>query len=280
MIPNLSLQKINLSFYFLLFQSSTSLVIFICASSFPNYVSSNVTKHERFDREIIFKLPSYDAKKSMLESMIHTYSQNLSSDDIESLIEQSRGYTFADLKSAVDKALSAEKYLSLNSLRESMLTVVPSFLKDTNAFVQPVYWDDIYGYESVKKEIRKIIDSKKLRGILLYGPPGCSKTMLVRAIATESKFTFLPIRTSTLLSKYVGETEKSIKSLFKKASMSAPSLIFMDELDNLCADREMSQGTGVVTEFLSWVQKTCRDGNVFVVGATNRPNSLDKVRVI
>ena len=144
-----------------------------------------------------------------------------------------------------------------------------------------------------------------LKGILLYGPPGCSKTMFVQALVHETGFNYYPLKVSwikikwnshyaskaiyininhwyfkfqcsNLLSKFVGETEKSLTQVFKIAEAGAPSIIFIDEIDSLCGDRSGS-GKGLVSELLSLLSKVKKKGNVMLIGATNRPHALDDV---
>jgi AAA family ATPase len=149
-----------------------------------------------------------------------------------------------------------------------------------------VYWGQIGGYESVKKEIKKVVELplthshrfarfgiEPSKGILLYGPPGCSKTMMAKAIATESKLNFIGIKGPELFSKYVGESERAVRNIFKRARACSPCVIFFDEIDALASQR--SGGTEVADRVLCQLLNEM-DGieglkEVAIVAATNRP---------
>lgn len=169
--------------------------------------------------------------------------------------------------------------------------VRPSALREAIIEVPSVHWSDIGGMETVKQQLREVVEWPILysslfasmgitppRGVLLFGPPGCSKTLLAKALATESKRNFLAVRGPELLSKWLGESEKAIQTLFRRARGAAPSLIFFDEIDALAGKR--GSGAGGVSDRVLAQLLTEMDGGlgasgVVVVAATNRPDMLD-----
>ncbi|XP_069943136.1 ATPase family gene 2 protein homolog A isoform X3 [Cherax quadricarinatus] len=168
--------------------------------------------------------------------------------------------------------------LCREDLLAGLRSVVPTILRHNYSAVSVVRWSDICGYQHVKTKLQEMIDlhrsdpeKHKLKGVLLYGPPGCSKTMFVRALVHETGFTFFPLKCSDVLSKYVGETEKSLNKVFRRASEAAPAIIFMDEVDTLCGERGGSGG--LLSELLSLMTHT---PDVMVIAATNRPHAVDE----
>jgi len=168
--------------------------------------------------------------------------------------------------------------------------IVPSAMREVLFRVPDVKWDDIGGRAKLKKKLKDIIDLqtnqnlfeglkiKPLKGILLYGPPGCSKTMLVKAVASQSNLNFINVKGPELLNKYVGESEKAIKTIFTRAKAAAPSIIFIDEVDGLVAVRSAESSVTqnrVLTQLLVEIDSITAKHRVAVIGATNRPDRLD-----
>ncbi|MCS7387293.1 MAG: AAA family ATPase, partial [archaeon GB-1867-005] len=159
--------------------------------------------------------------------------------------------------------------------------------------IPTVHWEDIGGLEDVKKELREAVEwplknpeifkrfgIRPPKGILLYGPPGCGKTLLARAVATESEANFITIKGPEVFSKWVGESEKAVREVFRKARMAAPAVIFFDEFDSLVPRRGMGVGDSMVTERVISQLLTEMDGimrleDVVVIAATNRPDMID-----
>ncbi|CAL8303507.1 unnamed protein product, partial [Arctogadus glacialis] len=160
--------------------------------------------------------------------------------------------------------------------------------------VPKVCWADVGGMEEVKLKLRQAVEwplrhpeaftrlgIRPPRGVLLYGPPGCSKTMIAKALANESGLNFLAIKGPELLSKYVGESERAVREVFRKARAVAPSIVFFDEIDALAGERESSSGSGGVGDRVLAQLLTEMDGieqlrDVTVLAATNRPDMIDK----
>ncbi|KFG34909.1 ATPase, AAA family protein [Toxoplasma gondii p89] len=184
------------------------------------------------------------------------------------------------------------KPVTLKHFRRALRHVKPSALKSVAIEVPQVKWDEIGGYASVKKSLQECVEwplkyahlFRQLkvsppRGVLLYGPPGCSKTMMAKAVATESKMNFISVKGPELFSKWVGESERAVREVFRKARQNAPCVIFFDEVDAMGGDRETGDAGGVDSRVLSQLLNEM-DGigpvrEVIVIAATNRPDLLD-----
>ncbi|RXG72399.1 VCP-like ATPase [Armadillidium vulgare] len=238
-------------------------VIIIGATDRPDLVSSRVRQVGRFDKEIILNLPDKKERTEIIFQMLNNYMNNIQEEKIKLLGELCIGFTYADIQYAFGTAslnarISYEKAhksypkdedvcLEFECLESTMKSTVPSILRDKDYAAPRVRWEDIFGYEDKKAKLKQIATDVSRgdysKGILFYGPPGCSKTMFAKALATETQFTFFTIKCSDLLSKYVGETEKGLNKVIEKAFLSSPALVFMDEIDSLCGRRD---GTGGV----------------------------------
>ena len=176
----------------------------------------------------------------------------------------------------------------------------PSAMRDINVEISNVNWDDVGGQTDTKNSLKELVEwaethpdamqkigAKPPNGILLYGPPGCSKTTLARAVASQSKRNFLAVKGPELFSKYVGESEKAVRTLFKRARSVAPSIIFIDEIDGLASSRgggeTKSEGSSVydrvVTQLLlemDGLNSSSRAEKIAVIAATNRPDLVDE----
>ncbi|MFT7806377.1 spermatogenesis-associated protein 5 [Arapaima gigas] len=188
--------------------------------------------------------------------------------------------------------------ITLEDLQLAMSQVKPSAMREVAVDVPKVRWSDVGGMEDVKLKLKQAVEwplrhpeafsrmgIHPPKGVLLYGPPGCSKTMIAKALANESGLNFLAIKGPELFSKYVGESERAVREVFKKARAVAPSIVFFDELDALAVERGSSGGSsGVVDRVLAQLL-TEMDGieqlrNVTVLAATNRPDMIDKAALL
>ncbi len=290
-------------------------VVILAATNRPNAVDPALRRPGRFDREIEIGVPD---KKDRLEIMqIHTrgmpLAENVRLDDIAA---KTHGFVGADLqllcKEAAMKALRRilpkinleDEHIPQELLDELRVTkddfetaqreIMPSALREVYIEVPNVKWDFIGGLEDVKKELREAVELplkkpemftkfgiRPVRGILLYGPPGTGKTLLAKAAATESEANFIAVRGPELLSKWVGESEKGIREIFRKARQAAPSIIFFDEIDAIAPSRTGGESDGSrVTEKIVNTLLTEMDGmqslkDVVVIAATNRPDIID-----
>lgn len=289
-------------------------VIVIGATNRPEALDPALRRPGRFDREIEIGIPDRDGRLEILQ--IHTRGMPLAEDvDLEKLADITHGYTGADLaalcREAAMKALRRylpkidleEKRIPKEILDQMVVTmddflasyreITPTAMREVYIETPNVHWDDIGGLEDVKQRLREAVEwplkhpdaFKRMgitppKGILLYGPPGCGKTLLARAVATESEANFISVRGPEIFSKWVGESEKAIREIFRKARMAAPSIIFFDEIDAIAPSRGLGYGDSRVTERVISQLLTEIDGlitlqNVVVIGATNRPDILD-----
>ncbi|KUO42916.1 MAG: hypothetical protein APU95_00235 [Hadesarchaea archaeon YNP_N21] len=289
-------------------------VIVIGATNRPNAIDPALRRPGRFDREIVIGVPDRDGRKEILQ--IHTRGMPLAKDvSLDELANVTHGFVGADLEAlAKEAAMSAlrrilpeikleEKVIPPEVLEKLQVTredfenalkmVEPSAMREVLVEVPNVRWEDIGGLETAKQELREAVEwplkypesFKRMgieppRGILLYGPPGTGKTLLARAVATESEANFISIKGPELLSKWVGESERAVREVFKKARMAAPAIIFFDEIDSVVPRRGSGIGDSQVTERVISQLLTELDGlekleNVVLIAATNRPDLID-----
>jgi transitional endoplasmic reticulum ATPase len=288
-------------------------VIVIAATNRPNAVDPALRRPGRFDREIEIPLPDKQGRLEILQ--IHTRNMPLADDvDLNRIAEMTRGYTGADLAALVREAAmhALRRYLPMIDLSEesippevlesmeirmedfmvAMREIVPSGLREIYIEVPEVHWDDVGGLDDVKQQLREAVEwplrnpevFKRLgitppKGILLFGPPGTGKTLLAKAAATESGANFIAVRGPEILSKWVGESEKMIREIFRKARQHAPSIIFFDEIDAIAQTRGVYDTSGVtyriVNQLLAELDGIVPLSNVIVIAATNRPDILD-----
>jgi transitional endoplasmic reticulum ATPase len=289
-------------------------VIVIGATNRVNAIDPALRRPGRFDREIEIGVPD---KRSRLEILqIHTRGMPLSKNvDLTILSDRSHGYTGADVaalcREAAMKAL--RRYLpeidlelthippeilekmevNLDDFMDAYREVTPTAMREVFLEVPTVRWDAVGGLDAVKQSLKESVEwpinqpqiftemgIEPPKGILLYGPPGCGKTLLARAVATESEANFISVKGPEIFSKWVGESEKAIREIFRKARMAAPTVIFLDEVDSLIPRRGSGYGDSGVTERVISQLLTEMDGlealqNVVVIAATNRPDILD-----
>jgi len=288
-------------------------VIVIGATNRPDAIDPALRRPGRFDREIVIGIPDVKGRHEILQ--IHTRGMPLTDDvDIDHIAKITHGYTGADLEAlsreAAMKAL--RRYLPRIDLEEKRIPhevldqmevsyedvlsafreITPTAMREVYVESPNVHWDDVGGLNKVKANLQEAVEwplkhperftklgIKPPKGILLHGPPGCGKTLLARAVATESQANFISIRGPEVFSKWVGESEKAIRETFRKARMAAPSIIFFDEFDALVPARGAG-GDSRVTERVISQLLTEIDGlltlqNVLVIAATNRPDLID-----
>ncbi len=292
-------------------------VIVIGATNRVDALDPALRRPGRFDREIEIGIP--DKKGRMEIIQIHTRAMPIDGTDeerkalLEELAEITHGFVGADLAAlAREAAMNAlRRYLDkidldkpvpteiLENMRvkkqdfiEALKKIEPTVLREVMIEVPSVKWDDIGGLEEAKKVLREAVelpikDPKKFetmgirppRGVLLYGPPGTGKTLLAKAVATESDANFISIKGPEIMSKWVGESEKAIRMIFKKARQSSPCIIFLDEIDAIAPKRGHFSASGVTERIVNQLL-TSMDGitsleGVVVIAATNRPDIVD-----
>src|SRR5512136_2666747 len=289
-------------------------VIVIGATNRPGALDPALRRPGRFDREVEIGVPDKQGRNEILQ--IHTRGMPLAQDvDLKKLRDMTHGYTGADLASlARETAMKAlRRYLPEINLEEERIPpevlermeilmedfvnaykeVTPTAMREVYIEVATVHWDDIGGLESVKQELREAVEwpiktpeifermgIRPPKGIMLFGPPGCGKTLLARAVATESEANFISIKGPEVFSKWVGESEKAIREVFRKSRMAAPAVIFFDEFDSLVPGRGRGYSDSGVSERVIRQLLTEMDGiisleDVVIVAATNRPDMVD-----
>jgi transitional endoplasmic reticulum ATPase len=289
-------------------------VIVIGATNRPGALDPALRRPGRFDREIEIGVPDKQGRYEIIQ--IHTRGMPLAEDvDLKKLADMTHGYTGADLSSlGRETAMKAlRRYLPQINLEEERIPpsvldkmevtmedfvnaykeITPTAMREVYIEIPTVHWEDIGGLEEVKEDLKEAVEwplntpeiferlgIKPPKGILLFGPPGCGKTLLARAVATESAANFITIKGPEVFSKWVGESEKAIREVFRKARMAAPAVIFFDEIDSLVPRRGLGFSDSGVSERVISQLLTEMDGvvtleDVVVIAATNRPDMVD-----
>jgi transitional endoplasmic reticulum ATPase len=294
--------------------TSRGKVVVIGATNRVNALDPALRRPGRFDREIEIGVPNRDGRLEVLQ--IHTRGMPMEKDvNLEKLADISHGFVGADLQALTKEAamralrrvlpeinLSGES-IPLETLKkivvrmQDFMDVIkemePSAMREVFVEVPDIKWEDIGGLYSIKQELQEAVewplkynqiftysDATPPKGILLYGPPGTGKTLMAKAAANESEANFISIKGPELLSKWVGESEKGVREIFRKARQAAPCIIFFDEMDAITPARGGNFGDSHVTERVISQFLTELDGleiltNVVVIGATNRPDIID-----
>jgi transitional endoplasmic reticulum ATPase len=271
-------------------------LIVIGATNRPNALDPALRRPGRFDREVEIGIPDKRGHHEIL--LVHTRGMPLAGDvDLRVLAERAHGYTGADLAALCrETAMKAlRRYLPQINLKDEQIPpsvlekmevrmedfmdafkeITPTAMREVAVEVPAVRWDEVGGLKDVKK-----MGIQSPKGILLFGPPGCGKTLLARAVATESEANFISIKGPEVFSKWVGESEKAIREVFRKARMASPAVIFFDEADSLLPRRGLGYGgSGVAKRVISQLL-TEMDGitaleDIVVIAATNRPDIVD-----
>jgi transitional endoplasmic reticulum ATPase len=295
--------------------TSRGKVVVIGATNRPDALDPALRRPGRFDREIEIGIPDKTGRSDILQ--IHTRGMPLTEDvDLESLSKVTHGFVGADLEAVCkEAAIRAVRRIlpeinmeqskipieTLNKIKikgtdfqDALKDIQPSALREVHVQRPNVHWTDVGGLEEVKEELTEAIewplkhtdlfnqaDIQPPKGLLLYGPPGTGKTMIAKAVATTSEANFIGIKGPELLSKWVGESEKGVREVFRKARQAAPCIVFFDELDSVAPRRSGGDGgDGHVTQRIVSQLLTEMDGledlrGVVVIGATNRPDIID-----
>lgn len=290
-------------------------VVVMAATNRPNSIDPALRRFGRFDREVDIGIPDAIGRLEIMR--IHTKNMKLADDcELEQVANETHGYVGADLASLCSEAalqqirekmdlidleedsIDAEVLNSLavtqDNFRWALGQSNPSALRECVVEVPNISWDDIGGLENVKRELQELVQypvehpEKFLkfgmtpsRGVLFYGPPGCGKTLLAKAIANECQANFISIKGPELLTMWFGESEANVREVFEKARAAAPCVLFFDELDSIAKSRGGSGGDGggasdrVINQVLTEMDGMGAKKNVFIIGATNRPDIID-----
>ncbi len=291
-------------------------VVVIGATNRPDALDGALRRPGRFDREIEIGVPDKDGRREVLQ--IHTRGMPLDEKvDLDEIAETTHGFVGADLESlckesamrVLRRVLSDIKgdeeipqetlkkmIINKNDFKEALKEIQPSALREVMVQVPDIKWDDIGGLESAKQELREAVEwplkypenfekfgVKPPKGVLIYGPPGTGKTLLAKAVANESASNFIAVKGPELLSKWVGESEKGVREVFRKARQTAPTVIFFDEIDSIASTRGASSDSGVtqrvVNQLLTEIDGMEELQDVAVIAATNRVDILDPALV-
>jgi transitional endoplasmic reticulum ATPase len=287
-------------------------VVVLGATNRPDSVDPALRRPGRFDREMEISVPNADGRLEVMQ--IHTRGMPIADDvSLKSLASELHGYTGADMKSLCREAAirSIRRYLPeidletekipakvLQSMEvkiidfyDAMHGIIPTAMREFYVERSKVYWEDVGGLEESKHILQDNLivamnDPEKFskmgikppRGALLYGPPGCGKTILARALATESGGNMILVRGPEILSKWVGESEKAIREIFRKAKAASPCVVIFDELDSLAKMKNGEEGGGIGENILSQMLTEMEEGTtsrVVIIGITNRPDLID-----
>jgi transitional endoplasmic reticulum ATPase len=290
-------------------------VMVMAATNRPNSIDPALRRFGRFDREIDIGIPDPTGRLEILR--IHTKNMKLAEDvDLEQVAQNTHGYVGADLAQCateaamqcirekmdvidledetIDAAVLDSLAVTQDHFRFALGSTNPSALRETVVEVPNVKWDDIGGLEDVKRELKETVQfpiehpelyekfgMSASKGVLMYGPPGCGKTLLAKAIANECQSNFISIKGPELLTMWFGESEANVRNVFDKARAAAPCVLFFDELDSIAKARGGSQGDAggagdrVINQILTEMDGVGKKKNVFVIGATNRPDIID-----
>merc|ERR1712072_423554 len=291
-------------------------VVVIGATNRPNSIEGALRRFGRFDRELDIGVPDDNGRLEILR--IHTKNMKLSADvKLEDLAANTHGFVGADLaqlcteaaltcirekmdlidleEETIDAEILDSMAVTQDHFTSAMGQCNPSSLRETVVEVPNVKWDAIGGLEQTKRELQEMIlypiehpekfekfGMHPSRGVLFYGPPGCGKTMLAKAVATECSANFVSIKGPELLTMWFGESEANVREVFDKARAAAPCVLFFDELDSIGTARggggggAGGAGDRVMNQLLTEIDGVGSKKNVFFIGATNRPELLDE----
>ena len=288
-------------------------VVVIGATNRPDSLDPALRRPGRFDREIEIGVPDSEERKEVLE--IHTRNMPLSEDvDLDKIANTTHGFVGADLESLckeaamrvvrrilpeiqndeeIPKEVMEKIVVTGDDFKNAQKEIQPSALREVLVQIPDIKWDDVGGLEDVKQELKEAVEwplkhpetfqrlgIRPPKGTLLYGIPGTGKTLLAKAVASESEANFISVKGPELLSKWVGESEKGVREVFRKAKQAAPTVIFFDEIDAIASTRSGNDTDSGVTKRVVNQLLTEMDGleeleDVAIIAATNRPDILD-----
>ncbi|KAH7927650.1 AAA-domain-containing protein [Leucogyrophana mollusca] len=291
-------------------------VVVIGTTNRPNAIDPALRRPGRFDQEFEIGVPDAEARFSILEVLLSKTPHSISPADLRTIAGRAHGYVGADLSAVIREAgtIAIKRWmdvspahdarpstppdsltLTLSDINDALPSVRPSAMRTLFFETPPVRYTDIGGQAATVQKLREAVEwpllhpeafarlgVKPPKGLLLYGPPGCSKTVLARACATESGVNFVAVKGPELLNKYVGESERAVREIFRKARAASPSIIFFDEIDALGTSRASDGDSGgaqshegVLTSLLNEMDGVQELVGVTIIAATNRPDVID-----
>ena len=287
-------------------------IICIGATNRINAIDEALRRPGRFDREIEFGVPNMKGRKEIFQ--IHTRGMPIEDDvDLNDYADITYGFVGADIMAVcreaamfalrkilpqinldepIPSSIIQELKINNEDFMQAINMIDPSAMREVMVEIPNVNWDDVGGLEGVKQELKEAVEwplkypklfekagIRPLNGILIFGPPGCGKTLLAKAIATESKSNFISIKGPEIFSKWVGESEKAVREIFRKARQSAPSIIYFDEIDAISAGRGEYAGTqvyaSIVNQILVEMDGIENRQGIVTIASTNRPDIVD-----
>ncbi|XP_033337030.1 ATPase family gene 2 protein homolog A isoform X1 [Megalopta genalis] len=290
-------------------QNANDNVVILGTTSKLDLVDSSLRRPGRIDKEFEIYVPTPTMRREILEKMLLKIPHTLLNEDVRNIAFVTHGYVGADLYGLCSQAVlnavkrqqkanvSFETFteITLPDFNLALNVIKPSAMKEVLIEVPNVRWSDIGGQKDLKLKLKQAVEwplrhpeafqrmgITPTRGVLMFGPPGCSKTMIAKALATESDVNFLNIKGPELFSKWVGESEKAVREVFRKARQVSPSIVFIDEIDALGSERSSSSNSGsnvqerVLAQLLTELDGVTALGSVTLVAATNRPDKIDK----
>ncbi|KAI7857888.1 P-loop containing nucleoside triphosphate hydrolase protein [Circinella umbellata] len=290
--------------------SSADRIVVLGATNRPNALDEALRRPGRFDREVEIGIPNSDDRFSILTTLMRKIPHTLTEKELLALASKSHGYVGADLAAVCREAglkcirrntiikqehkEQPDLRVNILDMNEAISEIRPSAMREIMLEVPKVYWSDVGGQEDIKQRLKESVEwplqhpeaferlgIRPPKGILLYGPPGCSKTLMAKALATEAGSNFIAVKGPELFSKWVGESEKAVREVFRKARAASPSIVFFDEIDALTVKRGGGDGGGssvadrVLSQLLNEMDGIEPLVNVTVVAATNRPDIID-----
>ncbi|KFP08096.1 Spermatogenesis-associated protein 5, partial [Calypte anna] len=294
-------------------EESEGQVLVLGATNRAHALDAALRRPGRFDKEIEIGIPDARGRLDILQRLLRKVPHSLTAAQLVRLADSAHGYVGADLAALCkeaglyalrralgkspnlsDKEVAGSVMIAFNDFLQGMNDVRPSAMREVAVDVPKVSWSDIGGLEDIKLKLKQAVEwplrhpdsfirmgIQPPKGVLLYGPPGCSKTMIAKALAHESGLNFLAVKGPELMNKYVGESERAVREIFRKARAVSPSILFFDEIDALAVERGNSSGAGSVSDRVLAQLLTEMDGmeqlkDVTVLAATNRPDMIDK----
>ncbi|NWS33389.1 SPAT5 protein, partial [Polioptila caerulea] len=294
-------------------EGSEGQLLVLGATNRPHALDAALRRPGRFDKEIEIGIPNAQDRLDILQKLLRKVPHSLTAEQLARLADSAHGYVGADLAALCkeaglyalrrvlgkrpglwDTAVAGSVMIAFNDFLQGMNDVRPSAMREVAIDVPKVSWSDIGGLEDVKLKLKQAVEwplkhpesfirmgIQPPKGVLLYGPPGCSKTMIAKALAHESGLNFLAVKGPELMNKYVGESERAVREIFRKARAVSPSILFFDEIDALAVERGNSSGAGNVADRVLAQLLTEMDGieqlkDVTILAATNRPDMIDK----
>ncbi|CAF0804058.1 unnamed protein product [Didymodactylos carnosus] len=276
-------------------------IFLLATTSRLDSIDSTLRRSGRIDREIEITIPNQNERYQILNIKLQSIQHHLTTEDLQLLAEKTHGFNGADLGNLCRQAAHfAMKSINENNVVitkthfENALSIIkPSSMREVLLEIPKVKWSDIGGQQELKQKLEhmivwpikhplafKTMSIQPPKGILMYGPPGCSKTMIAKAVATESGLNFFAVKGPELFSKWVGESERAIREIFRRSRLASPAIIFFDEIDAIANQRssntgQTNVGDRVLAQLLNEMDGIEKLQGVTIIAATNRPDCID-----